>query len=182
MEDNKMSRRHVWVLSLILAGAGLALASSAPVSAINTCIIKCTCVASCSETCLIGPVQDPDVLTCEEYGICISTPECDPGSEGCPAQNCTSTINGTSSGDTINGGSARECINGFGGGDTIDGNAGDDQIWAGDGTDTVFGDSGNDCLYGENDGDNLDGESGYDLADGGAGSDTCTAEIKTSCP
>ncbi len=179
-----MRTRHLCLLSAILALGCLALAS--PAFAINTCATKCNCTVSCSTSCLYTvhppPDYDPVILAenCGEYGICIGSASCPPGD--CPAQSCTTTINGTSGNDTLNGGSARECINGLGGNDTIDGNAGDDRIDCGSGTDTASGDSGNDCLWGQDGDDYLDGESGYDLTDGGGGSDTCFAEVKVSCP
>jgi Ca2+-binding RTX toxin-like protein len=169
-----------------VAAGFVALAAPAPLAAIDTCATNCHCEVSCSTECLAGywvhTYPEWTFVTtaenCGEYGVCIGSGTC-PGD--CPAQSCTTTLNGTAGNDSLNGGSARECINGLGGNDTIDGNAGDDRITCGPGTDTAFGDSGNDCLWGEGDGDNLDGESGYDKADGGAGADTCTAEIKVSC-
>lgn len=182
-----MRAKHLWLLSAVLVAGFVFLASPAPLSAINTCATICDCSVSCTTECLnagwegVWPDREWVIYAenCEEYGICTSL--C-PGPDNCPAQSCTTTINGTSGNDTLNGGSARECINGLGGNDTIDGNAGDDTIYCGAGTDTAYGDSGNDCLYGEGDADHLDGESGNDLCDGGTGTDTCYCELTANCP
>ncbi len=158
------------IASVFALGVVLMLAAS-PAAAINSCPWICHCAADCSDTCVIGTPQDGfETFTCEEVGRCIDSPGCTPGG-GCPAVSCTSTINGTSSGDTLNGGSGHECINGWAGADTISGNAGDDTIHSGDGDDIISGASGNDCLY---------GEAGSDSLDGGPGTDCCD-ELGTSC-
>jgi Ca2+-binding RTX toxin-like protein len=183
-----MRANHLWVLSGFLVVGLVVLASPAPLSAINTCQNICNCEVSCATECLWGAFTGPEhefvvyAENCGEYDLCTTSSGCTSNPPGCPAQSCTTTLNGTSGNDTLNGGSARECINGLGGNDTIDGNAGDDIITCGAGTDTAYGDSGNDCLYGEADGDYLDGESGTDLADGGTGTDTCYAESTANCP
>jgi hypothetical protein len=188
MEGKTMRTRYLWLTSAALAVGFVALVSPAPLAAINTCATNCNCTVACSTTCIeahwegVWPDREYviDAENCGEYGVCVGSYSCpDPT---CPAQSCTTTINGTSGNDTLNGGSARECIYGNDGNDTIDGNAGDDHLYGGNGTDTLYGDSGNDCLYGQGGDDYLDGESGYDLADGGGATDTCYAEIKVSCP
>lgn len=169
-------RIHFIIAGAVLAAIPLVLATP-PAAAIG-CPTQCKCTTSCDQQCFIPPPsQDPVYITCGEYGVCAGT--C--GDE-CYNLSCTTTINGTSSGDTLNGTSARECIYGNGGADTINGDAGDDRIYAGAGNDTVYGGSGNDCIWGEDGDDNLDGETGYDFADGGAGYDTCYAESTVNCP
>lgn len=183
-----MCRRQLCLPATVLIAGFLALTSAAPVSAINTCATICNCTVSCATSCLwtekTGVFPDVEIIilaeNCGEYGVCVGTSSC--STPGCPAQNCTTTINGTSGNDTLNGGSARECIYGLDGNDTIDGNAGDDHLYGGYGTDTIYGDSGNDCLWGDQQADYLDGESGYDRAHGGADVDTCFAEILAGCP
>ncbi len=185
-----MRTKYLWLQAAVLAVGFVVLASPAPLSAIDTCTPNCNCEVSCSTSCTVSgcwgtpPDRECEVFAtnCGEFGVCDTSSSCVGSPVGCPAQVCTTSINGTSGNDTLNGGSARECIYGLGGNDTIDGYAGDDTIYCGAGTDTAYGDSGNDCLYGEGDGDYLDGESGYDLADGGTGTDTCYAEITASCP
>jgi Ca2+-binding RTX toxin-like protein len=153
------------IASVFGLGVVVLMLAASPAAAINTCPTACHCAVDCSQTCVVGTVQEGfETLTCEEVGRCIGSPACTGSS--CPAVACGSTINGTSGGDTLNGGSGHECINGFGGDDTITGNAGDDTISAGDGNDTVYGGSGNDCLYGDNGSDNVNGDSGTDLCDG----------------
>ena len=159
------------IASVFALGVLLMLAAS-PAAAINTCPQNCNCTVPCTNTCVIGTIQEGfETLTCEEWGACIDLPGCTPGGD-CPALACTSTINGNSSGETLNGGSGHECINGNGGDDTITGNAGDDTIHGGDGNDTMYGSSGNDCIYGDNGGDNANGDSGTDL---------CDAESEATC-
>jgi Ca2+-binding RTX toxin-like protein len=161
---------RVGIASVFALGVILMLAAS-PSAAINSCQFACKCNVDCSQTCTIGNWQEGfETLTCEEYGLCVSSPTCQPGV--CYATSCTSTINGTSNGDTLNGGSAHECINGLGGADTISGDSGDDTIYGGDGNDTMYGGSGNDCLYGDGGSDNANGDSGNDL---------CDAETEASC-
>lgn len=182
-----MRQKGLWLVSAILVVGFVFLAT--PASAVNTCSSICNCTVSCATECLWGALNHVTfefeiyAENCGEYGICAGSTTCPPPGGNCPAQNCTTTIYGTSGGDTINGGSARECIHGNGGNDTIDGGAGDDRIWGDDGTDTLTGNSGNDCLYGGPLNDYLSGDSGYDLADGqGGGGDTCYAELTSSCP
>jgi len=184
-----MSQRSFWLLSGLLVVGFVVLAT--PASAIDTCSTNCNCTVSCATSCLLahweGVWPDRELVidaeNCGEYGICSGQGSCVTSPPGCPAQACTTTINGGSGGDTINGGSARECIHGNGGNDTIDGGAGDDTIWGDDGTDTLYGNSGNDCLYGGPLNDYLDGQSGYDLVNGQGGSgDTCIGELKSGCP
>lgn len=186
-----MRTKHLWLLSAVLIVGFVVLASPAPLAAIDTCKTNCNCEVSCSTSCIAGHNSGPpdhefiiDAENCGEYDLCDASASCAGNPSGCPAQTCTTTINGTSGGDTLNGGSAHECIYGNAGNDTLDGGAGDDTIYGGTGTDTLTGNSGNDCLYGEADADSLDGNSGYDLCDGGtgAGTDTCTCEVTTNCP
>lgn len=186
-----MKRRHLWLLSGALVVGFVVLASPPPVSALPLCGPECSCTSSCSTACVVlescrepggPPCWEQVETTCGGFGVCVGSASCDQTPSGCPAQECTTSIWGTSGNDTLNGGSNRECIYGQGGNDTIDGNAGDDIIYCGAGTDTAHGDSGNDCLFGEGDDDYLDGESGTDLADGGTGSDTCLAEATANCP
>lgn len=182
-----MSQKSLWLVSAVLVVGIVALAT--PASAINTCATICNCTVSCATECLWGQLNrvtfefEIYAESCGEYGLCSGQGSCVSSPPGCPAQTCTTTINGTAGGDTINGGSARECIHGNGGNDTIDGGAGDDMIWGDDGTDTLTGNSGNDCLYGGPLNDYLSGDTGYDLANGqGGGGDTCYAELTSSCP
>jgi Ca2+-binding RTX toxin-like protein len=160
------------IASVFALGVVLMLAAS-PAAAINTCPTNCHCAAACTDTCVIGTVQEGfETLSCEEWGVCIGSPSCGGPDPNCPARTCTSTINGNSSSETLNGGSDHECINGNGGDDTITGNAGDDTIHGGDGNDTMYGSSGNDCNYGDNGSDNANGDSGTDL---------CNAETEATC-
>jgi hypothetical protein len=151
-----MSKRTLGIAAAFVVGIVWMLAA-APAEAL--CQFSCTCESSCSEICFTGPfIQDcPECnqSTCGKWGLCSTSSSCVPSAPGCPAQTCTTTINGTSGNDTLIGGSAGECIYGFGGNDTMDGNAG------------------NDCL---------DGGSGTDFADGGSGTDICYAESQVSCP
>jgi Ca2+-binding RTX toxin-like protein len=159
-----MSRASGIAASVFGLGVALMLTAS-PAAAINTCPFACNCTVDCSQTCLIGnPIDGFETITCEEYGVCIDSPGCTPDGI-CPSLACTSTINGTSSGDTLNGSSAHECINGFGGADILSGDAGDDTIHGGDGNDTIYGGSGNDCLWSDGGSDSLNGD-GFDFCDG----------------
>jgi hypothetical protein len=157
------------------------LAAASTASAQALCF-GCKCWSSCDNVCHTGPLipdcPECNQSTCGEWGVCDDL--CEPGE--CDNGGYTTTLNGTSGGDNLSGSSAHERINGFGGADTINGNAGNDQIFAGDGNDTASGGSGEDCLFGEDGNDNLTGDTGFsDEAHGGPGTDTCNAEVETTC-
>jgi Ca2+-binding RTX toxin-like protein len=161
-----MSRASGISASVFALGVVLMLAAS-PTAAYNNCPNICNCLVDCSQSCGFTGPPEGETIYCGDYGLCDGGDLCTG-----PCTTCTSTINGTGSGDTLNGGSASECINGLGGDDTLTGNSGDDTIHGGENNDSMYGNSGNDCLYGDD---------GNDYADGGTGSDLCDAETEINC-
>ena len=130
-----MNKRESGIALAFVLGVVLLLSAS-PATALFCAL--CTCAYSCDQACITGP-EIPDCPECNDSTcgldgpLCAGNPECE--LDGCWAVSCTSTINGTSSGDTLNGGSGHECINGLGGDDTITGNAGFDCADGGAGAD-----------------------------------------------
>lgn len=161
--------------SVFALGVVLTLAAS-PAAAVTTCHLPdvCNCTVDCGQQCgFYGPPINNDPAFCGDSGRCTCGSECSGSCPGpCLAMNCSSTINGGSSGDTITGSSDNECINGNGGADTLSGEAGDDTIHGGDGNDSLYGGSGNDCLY---------GDGGSDYCNGDSGTDYCEGETEVSC-
>jgi hypothetical protein len=75
--------------------------------------------------------------------------------------------------DALTGDDRRNTLLGQAGNDLLDGAGGNDRLVGGIGDDTLAGSAGDDLLDG--------GEGGSDAADGGDGTDTCLAEVTTTC-
>jgi Ca2+-binding RTX toxin-like protein len=108
-------------------------------------------------------------------------------------------INSGGGDDCIVGGAGTNVLNTGNGDDIVIGGSNIDSVQAGNGNDTVFAGGGNDTVNGENGNDTLSGEDGRDtivggngndmidggadrdVATGNAGTDTCIAELKSTC-
>jgi acetyl esterase/lipase len=115
-----------------------------------------------------------DYATAGRYPV-VLTVEDDDGGSATWTQTVTTgcTVNGTSRADVLIGTGRADTICGLGGNDILFGMAGNDVLLGGPGHDLLVGGPGDDVL---------DGEAGWDLLIGGPGTNTCTGEIRLSCP